>query len=134
MQASAAANETGLNTITEYDCGCPGQNVSYSCTVNGGVFTKWSGTAFMCGGNEIILRHNDFEGSVRECNNGAIAGYGTQIDGDCYTSRLDVTLSPELNGRTVTCSVDDGNNVMSMGTRTLMITTGKRDTNINQQE
>ena len=114
---------TGISTLT--NCGCCGQNVSYTCTVFGGVITVWAGTAFMCGGNEIPLRHNQAEGDMGECNNGAIIGYGIQFVSNYYTSRLDVTLSPELDGRTVTCSVNDGNNVMSVGTRTLMITTGK---------
>ena len=41
---------------------------------------------------------------------------------DCYTSRLDVRLSADLQGRTVNCSVDDGA-VTLIGTMTLIVST-----------
>lgn len=70
--ATADNINIGLSCLTQNDCGCPGQSVSYSCTVAGGETTLWAGTAFMCGGNEISLRHDQFEGAIGECNNGAI--------------------------------------------------------------
>ena len=99
--------------------------MSYVCTVAGGIFTLWAGTAFMCGGNEISLRHDQFEGTIGECNNGAITANGIQSVDDCYyTSRLDVTLSPGLGGRTVTCSGGDGTKIVLLGTIMLTISTG----------
>ena len=80
----------------------------------------------MCGGNEISLRHAEFEGTIGECNNGAITANGIQnVDNYCYTSRLDVTLSPGLGRRTVTCSGDDGTTTVLLGTTMLTISTGK---------
>ena len=120
-----AANDTGITTLTDYDCGCPGQNASYICTVVGGLITVWAGTAFSCAGrNEITLRHNSFERAIGECNFGAIVGYSVANVEDCYTSRLDVALSADLQGQTITCSVDDGiSGVTPLGTETLNVTT-----------
>ena len=120
----AANSETpGLTALTDYDCGCPGHNTSYICTAVGGVITVWGGTAFDCTGrNEISLRHNEFENAVGECNDGAIVGYSIQTAENFYTSRLDVRLSADLQGRTVTCSVDDGT-VTLLGTVVLIVST-----------
>ena len=88
------------------------------------MITVWGGTAFNCaGGNEIPLRHNQFEGAIGECNDGAIIGYSIENIDNCYTSRLDVRLSADLHGLTVTCSVDDGSSVTTLGTTTLMVST-----------
>ena len=67
----------------------------------------WSGTAFSCQSGEISLRHGRFMDAVGSCNNGAIIGRGVTSEGNQYTSRLDVTMSNDLVGKTVTCSVDD---------------------------
>ena len=66
-----ASNETGLLKVTDYNCGCPGQNMSYLCTTVGGVYTVWGGTALTeCSvGNKINLRHNEFDNAAGECNN-----------------------------------------------------------------
>ena len=121
---SYAANETGLGILTDYDCGCQGQNASYICTAIGhGAISVWGGTAFNCAGiNEISLRHNSFESAIGECNDGAIVGYSIGNVGNCYTTRLDVRLSADLQGQTVTCSVDDSD-VTLLGTRTLIVST-----------
>jgi hypothetical protein len=89
------------------------------------VITAWGGTAFNCvGGNEISLLHNQFglESAIGVCNDGALVAYGIQVAENCYTSRLDVRLSADLQGRTITCSVDDGNASL-LGTRTLIVST-----------
>ena len=125
LLGSYAANETGLTALTDYDCGCPGQNASYVCTAAGGVITVWGGTALNCvGRNEIPLLHNQFElgNAIGECNDGALVAYGIQAAENCYTSRLDVRLSADLQRRTITCSIDDGD-VTILGTRTLVVST-----------
>lgn len=87
------------------------------------MITVWGGTAFNCAGrNEISLRHNPFENAVGECNDGAIVGYSIQTGQNRYTSRLDVRLSTDLQGRTITCSVDDGA-VTLLGTMVLIVST-----------
>ena len=123
---SYAANDAGLAVLTNYDCGCPGQNSSYICTAVGGVITVWGGTAFNCTSilNEILLRHNNFQIATGECNNGAISGYSIENVDNSFTSCLDVRLSTNLQGRTINCSVDDGiGSVIPIGTKTLTVTT-----------
>jgi hypothetical protein len=39
------------------------------------------------------------------------------------TSRLDIRLSPDLQGWTINCSVDNGSDVILIGTKTLIVTT-----------
>ena len=129
MAGSYTANrETpGLTVLTDYDCGCPGQNASYICTAIGGVITVWGGTAFNCTGrNEISLRHHRFGPEVGSaigvCNDGALVAYSIEVVENCYTSRLDVRLSTDLQGRIITCSVDDGV-VTPIGNMTLIVST-----------
>lgn len=120
-----AADQTGLTAFTDYDCGCPGQNTSYICTAVGGVITVWGGSAFDCTGrNEISLRHNQFESgnAIGVCNDGALVAYGIREAENFFTSRLDVRLSADLQGRTIACSIDDGD-VTFLGTRTLIVST-----------
>ena len=88
------------------------------------MITVWGGTAFNCPArNEISLRHNSFSSATGECNFGAIVGYSVTNVDDCYTSRLDVTLSADLQGRTIACSVDDGSGVTPLGMRILIVST-----------
>ena len=58
-------------TITS-ECICPGFGVTYECTVKGteNGFTVWRGSALVCVGNEITLRHRLFTsgGALGECN------------------------------------------------------------------
>ena len=99
--------------------------MSYTCTVVGGLLTVWSGSAFSCvgSGNEISLRHNDFQTAKGICNNGAIVAYSIENVGSCYTSGLDVRLSTELQGQTITCNIDDGSNPTEIGSAMLMVST-----------
>ena len=95
-------------------CGCPGQVLTYNCTVDGtrGMATLWSGTAFNCSGNanEIILRHNKFNGTSKACNQGAITAQSVGAQDNMYfTSQLQVTVSSGLNNKTVECSVVNSN-------------------------
>ena len=110
MSLTGTAASNGLTTITE--CLCPGYNVIYQCTVTGGAFTVWGGTAFQCAGDAITLRNSDFGSlsspAVGVCNNGQIIGRGILQENNCYTSQLNVTFNEDLVGRTVTCGVDDG--------------------------
>ena len=132
LLGSYAANETGLTALSEYDCGCPGESASYICTVFGGVImssiTVWGGSAFNCtdGLNEIPLVNDQFglENARGECNDGALIAYGIQAAENCYTSRLDVRLSADLQGRTITCSVEsEENGVTLLGNKTLIVST-----------
>lgn len=102
-------------------CSCIGQTVTFECIVTGGTITVWSGSAFMCEGNEISLRHGRFTNSeaIGSCNDEAIVGRGVASNGTQFTSQLDVILSSELLGDTVSCSVEDGSNLNITGTANL---------------
>ena len=80
-------------------------------------------------GCEITLTHSEFVvpgAAMRVCNiNGAIVGYNVGVENDCYTSKLDVLVSPGLNGSTVECMVDDGTTTKVINISTLSITTSK---------
>ena len=99
--------------------------MSYACTVVGGLLTVWGGSSFSCSGfgNEISLRHNDFQSANGVCNDGAIVAYSVDNIGSCYTSRLDVRLSTGLQGQTVTCYRDDGSNPTQIGSEQLSVST-----------
>ena len=86
----------------------------------------WRGTV-LSAGCEVALLHSAFggPGARRVCNNGAVVGYSIGVENNCYTSNLDILVSPELNGRTVECSIDDGVTITPIGTATLSITTSK---------
>ena len=89
------------------------------------MITVWGGTAFNCvSGNEISLLHNQIGlgNAIGVCNDGALVAYGIREAENFFTSRLDVRLSADLQGRTITCSVDEGQ-VTLLGTRTLIVST-----------
>ena len=85
----------------------------------------WAGSAFMCQAGEISLRHVRFLEAFGECNNDAVIGRGIEIANNSYTSHLYITLTPELVGKTVTCSVDDGTNLISVGASSLTVSTSE---------
>ena len=83
--------------------------LTYTCTVEGNRSTIWSGSAFDCAGNEIILHHSRFpgEGVTGECNNGTIIAHSVRVeDNSHYTSQLNVTISSGLHNKTIICSQD----------------------------
>ena len=95
---------------TNTNCACPGEKLIYTCsavTNESGRATVWSGSAFDCAGSEITLLHDRFsDGTIRECNGGAILGRSVSVDGNCFTSQLNVTVSTGLNNKTVKCFLD----------------------------
>ena len=110
---------TGCETVNE--CVCPGDKLTYRCTVQGSDTTGatvWSGTAFSgCLQNEILLQHSDFTptgGPTGRCNNGGIVGQSLGAQGNNFTSQLNVTITPETAGKTIMCSYDalDSQNIM----------------------
>ena len=72
--------------------------------------TIWNGTAFSgCQQNEILLQHHQFTqpgGPTGTCNNGAIVGQSLSVQGNNFTSQLNVTITPETAGKTITCAYD----------------------------
>ena len=120
------ANDT-LQSPANVSCACPGEVLTFVCIINEGGTTLWTGTAFSCNSNEILLRHSQFSesgGTSGSCNNGAISGQSIGVTDGCYSSELDVTVSPNLNGRTILCN-HDGTTQRNIGSSTLNIVTGK---------
>ena len=97
---------------------------TYICTVVGGIITVWSGTAFDCPANNVILVNGQYSGgtAIGTCTSGAIIGNGTSVDTSgaepCYTSELSVTISANMDGQTVMCSRDD---VTLIGSHSLQV-------------
>ena len=93
-------------------CVCPGDKQIYRCTVQGSPSgaTVWNGTAFSgCPQDVIQLRHHQFMptgGPIGTCNNGAIVGQSLDVQGNNYSSQLNVTITPETAGKTITCAYD----------------------------
>ena len=117
-------------------CICPGYVLTYQCSVVGGGTTVWQGTAFQCPGlsSHILLRHSKFNASEKtygECNNGAIVASVIGVVDNHYTSQLNVTLSPEMNNRTVECVYDNGIGTI-VGSAILAFKTGKSTTSMHR--
>ena len=105
--------------------GCPGHNESFLCyspSTDPGVgveLTTWSGSAinYTCGVNthEIPLSHitPGEKTCTKDSTTGVIVIHAYCVSKfGCSTSQLDVTLSPELNGLSVSCSVELSNSTM----------------------
>ena len=81
--------------------------------------TFWSGSAFDCASNEIILLHalyknNSTHARARgECNNGAIVAQIVRVKNDTYVSQLNVTVSDSVIGETIECFYDNNTTIMS---------------------
>ena len=112
--------ENGQNFGQRNGCDtvCPGDTLIFTCTVSDtapdGGFTVWSGTAFDCSPAEIIIPHHEFTTPVKECNDGAIVARSLRVEGNNYTSQLNVTVTSEMKGRTIECAFDDGRIVVAV--------------------
>ena len=120
MYVDADSELTSLNNNIG---GCPGRNESFRCSPSTDPnisvsVTVWSGSAinYTCGNNmdELPLSHQQGGIRMHDCKKNSTTGvivihaYCVGNDG-CSTSQLDVTLSPELNGQSVSCSVELSN-------------------------
>ena len=85
--------------------------------------TIWSGSASKyC---EISLIHIRFgTGAYGTCNNGAIVARSLSVEGNNYTSYLNVTVTPDTAGKTIECASDNGTYIKSLFTSTIPIVTG----------
>ena len=97
-------------------CICPGSELTFTCTIEGGGITVWRGSFINninCIGSsesDILLLHDaEFIGLHKICNDGAITATGLSINNNSYTSRLsiNVTVISLLNGSTVICAHED---------------------------
>ena len=113
-------------------CSCPEDIITYHCIVNApglGGFTIWRGTAFNCPTvqNRVLLRHNSFgsaSGAFGQCGD-AIVGRSLRVDPNfIYVSQLeiDITVNPELIGRTVECVYNpSGDTIIPINSTTIAV-------------
>ena len=68
--------------------------------------------------DDIPLLHSRFNnGTSGTCNNETILGYSLPVNdsGNCYTSLLCITVSPDMVGKTIRCVHDNGTRVKEIG-------------------
>ena len=91
------------SSVEEGRAVCPGEELTYTCTIfqiGGTPIAVWSG---FCGDSSYInIIHGLPAQESGMC--GPFTVQATASDGDCYTSTLTVTASPELNGTVFQCS------------------------------
>ena len=98
----------------------------FECNVIGAGSTVWSGSAFNCPLGEIVLRHTQFTGSTGACSGEVqIVALGISVDDNCYTSRLNVTLSSSLNGESIECAHHNSTGTTVVGTFLVNFTSGE---------
>ena len=111
-------------------CVCPGDTLTYECTVMGFGATIWTGSALHClnSGNALTLLHTLFlyNGSSRlkYCNKGAIVARMLSVEGNNYTSQLNVTVTPDTAGKIIECGSDNGTQYKRLFTWTIPTITG----------
>ena len=75
--------------------------------------TVWDGSAIQCEHGTIHLRHslyNETEKPLRICNHGAIIAQAIGVDGNSYTSQLNISVAANslsmFSNKIVKCSQD----------------------------
>ena len=110
-------------------CICSGDRIVYECSISGPGSTVWSGTLFRCPvqRDEIILLHSRFGGVTKYCNttNRSITVHSLDIENNCFTSRLYFSADSTMNSSTVSCIHDNEINLITIGSPTVIIGTGK---------
>jgi riboflavin synthase alpha subunit len=87
----------------------------------------WTGSAFDCSSttNEIVLLYTRYNTETYVlCNNGFIVARGLSVEGNNYTSQLNVTITPDTAGETIICASDNGTRYKHLFTSTIPTITG----------
>jgi hypothetical protein len=129
LVSSFFIDEEGSMLVQLDDCTCLGYNQTFECTVFGGGFTIWHGSAFSnCQRNEIQLRHSVYATSqaTGQCNGGEIVARSVEVSENCYISQLNVIVGREIINETIECAHSGTQHkTTSIGQRTLNLTQGK---------
>ena len=98
---------TESRVITNH-CACPGDQLTFKCTADGGVATVWHRSAFDC---EIILRHSRYSserGAAGSCSDGDILAQSIGVvNNNHFISQLNVTVSTDMHNKTIECDRED---------------------------
>ncbi len=117
---------TGLGCIPE-GCIPEGRTVNYECTVTDTSlplgFTAWQGSAFTdCPNSSSLLTLPHFRyqpNGVSDHTSCDLSALSVGVSGSNYTSRLTLTATAGLNGRTIECSLSGsvvfGNDTLRTG-------------------
>ena len=97
---------------------CLGFNLLLECIIEGPMSTVFHGNLMNCSNsnNEIALLHSRFnQGGT--CNNGKVLGQGLPINDseNCHTSLLCIMVTPDMIGKTVGCTRDNGTTTVEIG-------------------
>jgi hypothetical protein len=79
-----------------------------------------------CTNTEFTLFHSLFsQGTAVTCNGGSIVGRSVGVEGNCYTSQLEIFVSANIIGTTIFCVYDNGLPMgeTDIGNRTITLTT-----------
>ena len=99
-----------IDAVSSRRCLCPGDTISYECTVTGTEVgsTVWTGSAF--NDAEIVLLHRRFHQGTRNVYmyRNSIVARSLSVEGNNYTSQLNVTVTPATAGKTIGCIHDNG--------------------------
>ena len=119
-----ASGNNELVTINK--CTCEGYVQVYECRITGSGATVWTGTAFDCSSNEIIILHTSSNAGVEiACNDGAIVGELIRAENNTYVSQLTVSVSAQMVGTSISCS-HDSTGTHLVGSSVLTLSTGMR--------
>ena len=91
-------------------CSCPGDTLTFECTVVGEPYglTVWSALS-NCSGQEITILHRDFgvntAAAFRNCysSNNSIVARGLRVENGSYISQLNVTVTSDVIGKSIEC-------------------------------
>ena len=105
--------EDVYSMITPESCICPGDEMTFECTIEGDAGTYWKGTALEeCLQGRILIRHSQFRSGGHTERN-ACGASGTAIvrtisavNNTLFTTQLTIFANQWLNGRTVKCASD----------------------------
>ena len=122
------AGNSSNDFVHLFECTCVRYTQIYECTVFGGGFTIWQGSAFECNQNQnlIRLRHSKYDtGAMGSCNDGAVVASSVGVSGSHYMSMLNITERHEMINETIECVHRDiQGNSSTIGQAVLRITEG----------
>ena len=121
---------TTLKGTEQLGCICPGQTLTYECSVDGSSSTTtWTGSVFDCPeiDNELIFLHRRAsEDTTISCNGGDIIGRIVGNTENNFVTQINITFSPSLNGKTIECfnhNISSGSTIL-VGNVSIDFTTG----------